>query len=114
MKEKLQKCSSSTGSETSEDVGISTLPSSRNTSPEKNHEGAISSHTNPPNQNTRYLPINLKIDAPPSPSSSSSRVQTSTSSASSSSLSSEAPIGMFEFGLIQQKYFYKLYLSKLK
>merc|ERR1719189_2435387 len=42
MKEKLQKCSSSTGSETSEDVGISTLPSSRNTSPEKNHEGGIS------------------------------------------------------------------------
>ena len=94
MKEKLQKCSSSTGSETSDDVGISTLSSSRNTSPEKNVDGGISSHTNPPNHNSRYLPLNLKIDAPPSPSSSSSRVQPSTSSASSSSLSSDAPTGI--------------------
>ena len=108
MKEKLQKCSSSTGSETSEDVGISTLPSSRNTSPEKNHEGGIPSHTNTPNQNTRYLPLNLKIDAPPSPSSSSSRVQTSTSSASSSSLSSEAPTGMSEFKLTPINHFIQL------
>ena len=97
MKEKLQKCSSSTGSETSEDVGISTLSSSRNTSPEKNVNGGISSHTNTPNHNSRYLPLNLKIDAPPSPSSSSSRVQPSTSSASSSSMSSDDPTGIIGY-----------------
>ena len=94
MKEKLQKCSSSTGSETSEDVGISTLSSSRNTSPEKNVDVGLSNHTKSPNHNARYLPLSLKIETPPSPSSSSSRVQPSTSSASSSSLSSEAPAGM--------------------
>ena len=97
MKEKLQKCSSSTGSETSEDVGISTLSSSRNTSPEKNVNGGISSHTNTPNHNSRYLPLNLKIDTPPSPSSSSSRVQPSTSSASSSSMSSDDPTGIIGY-----------------
>ena len=69
MKEKLQKCSSSTGSETSEDVGISTLSSSRNTSPEKNVDVGLSNHTKSPNHSTRYLPLSLKIETPPSPSS---------------------------------------------
>ena len=104
MKEKLQKCASSTGSETSEEGGITTLSLGKQNQLEINTDGGHKNQPNPPKQNARYLPLTLQLGSsidkpefnkstPPSPASSSSRVQPSTSSASSSSLSSETPAG---------------------
>ena len=104
MKEKLQKCSSSTGSETSEEGGIEALKLIKKEKCEMKDDGGNQNQQNTSQQNTRYLPLNLSLgtsvekleynkSTPPSPSSSSSRVQPSTSSASSSSLSSDPLAG---------------------
>jgi hypothetical protein len=108
MKEKLQKCSSSTGSETSEEGGIAASKLSKKEKSEMNDDKGNQNQPKNCQQNTRYLPLNLSLGTSveklefnkstlPSPSSSSSGVQPSTSSASSSSLSSDPPAGLKHF-----------------
>ena len=104
MKEKLQKCSSSTGSETSEDGGVTPTTLSKRKPTGISSDVGLHNEPSTSHDNARYLPLKLPSAAsnakpecakstPPSPASSSSRIQPSTSSASSSSLSSESPAG---------------------
>ena len=107
MKEKLQKCSSSTGSETSEDGGLPPRSVGTKNLSELGKDVGPQNQQNSSQHNVRYLPLNMSLGAtsnvnsefnkspPPSPASSTSRIQPSTSSASSSSLSSDSPKGLY-------------------
>ena len=107
MKEKLQKCSSSTGSETSEDGGLPPRSVGTKNLSELGKDVGAQNQQNSSQHNVRYLPLNMSLGAtsnvnsefnkspPPSPASSTSRIQPSTSSASSSSLSSDSPKGFY-------------------
>ena len=107
MKEKLQKCSSSTGSETSEDGGLPPRSVGTKNLSELGKDVGAQNQQNSSQHNVRYLPLNMSLGAtsnvnsefnkspPPSPASSTSRIQPSTSSASSSSLSSDSAKGLY-------------------
>ena len=102
MKEKLQKCSSSTGSETSEDGVLPMLSLGQTNPSEVQIGGTLQSQPHNSQHSVRYLPLATCNEKPdfnkctsPPPASSSSRVQPSTSSASSSSMSSESPAGFY-------------------
>ena len=107
MKEKLQKCSSSTGSETSEDGGLPPRSVGTKNLSELGKDVGTQNQQNSSQHSVRYLPLNMSLGVtsnvksefnkspPPSPASSTSRIQPSTSSASSSSLSSDSPKGLY-------------------
>ena len=105
MKEKLQKCSSSTSSESSEDASpVNPKSHIKKESTVLVNEVRANNETNTSHDSSRYLQLKLPSTSskeksevakstPSSPESSSSRVHPSTSSASSSSMASESPSG---------------------